>query len=821
MANVTIGRLNVVITGTAKGLASAFNDAHKQSIKFGSGLTRALSPVQDLLSFRGLTRLGAAAGVAMITGEAIKLSAEAEQVALSFEVMLNSAEKASGLVNDLRQFAVKTPFTSRELLTSSKQLLAYGTTAENIIPTLRVLGDVGSSMGAPLEDLVYLFGTLQAQGRAYSRDLYQFANRGIPIYEALAAVMSKREFDPSRAGPGKALDDMIVKLPIAKSEINELAKDGNVLFSDVAKAFQYMAREGGKFGGMMERQAKTLRGRWEAFRDVVEIGLISLGDQLVESFHLKQSLTSLTVGATDMTKWIKENKSDIKEVADYIRAGAEAIWRAMKLIWAIGETIIKTLKVAFPETFAQANNEIKGMKDTLLSTEYTMDNARDSALDFVEALALGGAYCIDVWTGFAKFFDRNIVGAFEAFQLGAWKADLAMGKSWIGRKLGADTSEAEKWLSTHGAEIERKQLNRKIFSDPDSPQSEAAKSARNLWAQVGQDMKDADLGTRTAEVLRRIESNAEYADLKSNRAAVTALSRAYDSEAYVRASAANRENWEKNVNQAYIKGPGGLSMLAGGAAVSRQDLEKWLGDNEEFARVLTQFQKDKPGWLAGHSSEVRTKAMFEKMRADFAAMRASRAKQRAGEDTALGLLGSGMAVSVRLAIDKGELEAFRTTIEAGMMQIDVPLLTPDMVKRAEAIREKVADPLAKFAKDYLDVMQLHERGAFGKMMIPTPGGPRFLNKGGAARDAEIIRAFKELMPPGGRAMLASGLQFGSVEAVSAVNQFMAGALNEPMRILEEALSRHEEYLKRSAEASEKIQKAVEANKGKLPAVILP
>nr|DAD88513.1 MAG TPA: UBA2-like domain protein [Podoviridae sp. cttxo15] len=48
------------------------------------------------------------------------------------------------MLQNLSDFAAKTPFELPEVRQNAKQLLAMGVSAENIIPTMKALGDVAS-----------------------------------------------------------------------------------------------------------------------------------------------------------------------------------------------------------------------------------------------------------------------------------------------------------------------------------------------------------------------------------------------------------------------------------------------------------------------------------------------------------------------------------------------------------------------------------------------------------------------------------------------------------------------------------------------------
>ena len=71
---------------------------------------------------------------------------------------------ANALEGQLINLAKTTPFELTEVQQATKQLLAYGFKAGDVVQTMRTLGDVSSGIGAPLGDIAYLYGTLKTSG---------------------------------------------------------------------------------------------------------------------------------------------------------------------------------------------------------------------------------------------------------------------------------------------------------------------------------------------------------------------------------------------------------------------------------------------------------------------------------------------------------------------------------------------------------------------------------------------------------------------------------------------------------------------------------
>lgn len=177
-----------------------------------------------------------------------------QQLEISFTTMLGSEQRAGALMNQLVQTAAKTPFDMSSITNGAKQLLAYGTAANEVNDILVHLGDISAGLNVPLNDLVYLYGTTMSQGRMYTVDLRQFMGRGIPMAEELGKIMGK-----------------------TTQEVQQAVTDGKVGADLVKRSIINMTEEGGKFGGLMEKQSTTLQGKWSNIGDSVDQMFNELG----------------------------------------------------------------------------------------------------------------------------------------------------------------------------------------------------------------------------------------------------------------------------------------------------------------------------------------------------------------------------------------------------------------------------------------------------------------------------------------------------------------------------------------------------------------
>ena len=172
---------------------------------------------------------------------------EYQQLEVAFETMLGSKSKADALMGQLIDTAATTPFEMSEVAEASKMLLAYGMEGDKVNETLIRLGDIAAGLSMPLKDLAFLYGTTMVQGRLYTQDLNQFLGRGIPLADELAKQFGKN-----------------------KSEVKKLVEEGKIGFPEVQKAIEALTGEGSKFGGLMEKQSKTIKGQLSNIEDAWE-----------------------------------------------------------------------------------------------------------------------------------------------------------------------------------------------------------------------------------------------------------------------------------------------------------------------------------------------------------------------------------------------------------------------------------------------------------------------------------------------------------------------------------------------------------------------
>ena len=211
---------------------------------------------------RTVAELGGLMAIRQFSKDVLDATGRMQQLQVQLTTILQDKAKADALIQEVTQFAAKTPFNLDDVAAGTKQLLAYGSSAETVVDELSMLGDVAAGLQIPIGQLIYLYGTLRTQGRAMTVDIRQFAGRGIPIYEELAKVLG-----------------------VSKDEVSKFVTEGKVGFAQVEQAFKNMTSEGGKFYNLMENSAGIWPQRISNIQDKLFQKLNDFGSKYKEVFE--------------------------------------------------------------------------------------------------------------------------------------------------------------------------------------------------------------------------------------------------------------------------------------------------------------------------------------------------------------------------------------------------------------------------------------------------------------------------------------------------------------------------------------------------------
>lgn len=217
--------------------------------------------------------IAATFSTAALTGFArsiISVRGEIESLETSFKTL--AGEQAGGkLFADIKQFATTTPMMMQDLAKGAQTLLAFNTPANEVMNTLKQLGDVSMGDSQKFNSLVLAFAQMSSAGKLMGQDLMQMINAG---FNPLAEISAKT---------GKSIG-------VLKDEMSK----GKISVDMVKEAFASATSEGGKFYQMLETQSKTINGAISNLQGAWDDMLNSIGEQmqgsLVNGISLLQSV---------------------------------------------------------------------------------------------------------------------------------------------------------------------------------------------------------------------------------------------------------------------------------------------------------------------------------------------------------------------------------------------------------------------------------------------------------------------------------------------------------------------------------------------------
>ena len=206
------------------------------------GIDKAKSSLSSFKKWVGGIALGA--GFVTLAKTGLDAAMTMESLNAQFTVMAGSAERSRDLLAEISDFAAKTPFSKLGLADASKTLMAFGLEADNVVPTLKMLGDVAGADQNKLNGLALVFGQIQSTGKLMGQDLLQLINQG---------------FNP--------LTEISKQTGISVAKLKDAMAQGAISADMVTAAFKSATSEGGLFYGNLEAQSQTLQGRISTLKD--------------------------------------------------------------------------------------------------------------------------------------------------------------------------------------------------------------------------------------------------------------------------------------------------------------------------------------------------------------------------------------------------------------------------------------------------------------------------------------------------------------------------------------------------------------------------
>lgn len=357
---------------TARGLSSASGRLRNFAKVVGTNLMNIQAGFSMAMQVIG--------AVGKFIARTIQESFKFEKALVNFKTLLGSIDNAKAHVEELKKFASETPLTFDDLSSASRLLLSFGSNVNDIMPSLKMLGDIALGDSQRFQGLALVFAQVKSQGKLMGQDLLQMINQG---------------FNP--------LTIISQETGVAMSELKDMMSEGAITFEMVEAAMKKVTSEGGIFHNALKDASQTGEGLTSTLKDKLNESLRQIGDTFAET------------AKGGMTDFI--NKLDELNRNGTIQHWAEGAVNAIQGVGYALYGVNKGLKWVLDKS---------GISDAVSAIDGTLVGIVSAA-----TAGLGGGG----WAGAAEAFDERLFHFVSTY--GYYHKDWANKKRWENITAGA------------------------------------------------------------------------------------------------------------------------------------------------------------------------------------------------------------------------------------------------------------------------------------------------------------------------------------------------------------------------------------------------
>ena len=232
-AGIDRSELSKGVTAINKDFAGLRQNAQRTGDTFSGMWKTAASGISTYLSVTAALDL---------SSQIVDLTRQRELMEKSFEVMFGGVDTAQQKIKEFNEYAIFSPYAFDGIAKGAQTLSAFGTKTEDLLPTIRMIGDVAAGNAQRFDSLILAFAQASSAGRLMGQDLLQMINGGFNPLQVIAEQT------------GKSM--LALKKDMEK---------GLISFDMVTDAFKSATSEGGKFYGMTTKMADSIEAAKSTF----------------------------------------------------------------------------------------------------------------------------------------------------------------------------------------------------------------------------------------------------------------------------------------------------------------------------------------------------------------------------------------------------------------------------------------------------------------------------------------------------------------------------------------------------------------------------
>lgn len=227
----------------------------------------------------------------------VSTGVEMQSLNLQMEAFTGSAANAERAMSNFADIASRSPLDVMQVAEAGKIMMAFGVNSRDAAEATEMLAVAAAASGGDINLMSRNLGQIQAQQRAYTRDLTQFAIQGVPIWEELANVTGA-----------------------SVTELKDMAKDGEIGMQSVMAALRNMTKEGTAFAEVANRMQETYAGKLAK----VESQFQTTAGEIIDSVSkIDEALGGVSSGFVDIIvsglKKVEQSFNDLSVIVQYFR----------------------------------------------------------------------------------------------------------------------------------------------------------------------------------------------------------------------------------------------------------------------------------------------------------------------------------------------------------------------------------------------------------------------------------------------------------------------------------------------------------------------
>lgn len=251
----------VTIGADASAFTRAINDIRRNTETMANSITARLArfgqAFQELGAI-GSSIKGAAGALGELGSALVKPAAQMERLELSFEVALGSKTAALDFIQQLNDYAAKTPFVLDEITAAAQKLIMNaGLSQDETMKVIGQIGDIAAMTGARMEDLAQVYA--KASNIGFTNEIAeQFETAGFAVRKYIAEIQG-----------------------ISFAEVFEKTSKGEMSIEHLRAAMEKATGAGGAFSGATERLSQTFEGLTSTLQDNITGALREFGREIL------------------------------------------------------------------------------------------------------------------------------------------------------------------------------------------------------------------------------------------------------------------------------------------------------------------------------------------------------------------------------------------------------------------------------------------------------------------------------------------------------------------------------------------------------------